>query len=74
MIFMTQRLGEDVSHIVFSRDVGCLQSLALNQLSNKVVADLNVFRPAREGCLLGERDSTFIVTPQSRRGILRVTK
>jgi len=42
MVFMGERLCEDVRHIVIAWNVGCAETLSLHQLADEEVASFDV--------------------------------
>ena len=58
----SQRLRENVNHLLLSRYVLQLNNSPLNIISEEVISDLYVFRPIMKHWILREPDATLIVT------------
>ena len=57
-----EALCEDVSNVVIHGNVWRGQVFILNMVTNKMVANINVFRTSVESRVLGKSDCAMIVT------------
>ena len=62
--FPSQRFGEDINNLIFSRLVQQLDVPLLYQLSDEMMVNFNMLGPCMEHRILCQLDRTLIVTVQ----------
>ena len=69
--FSSKGLGEVVSRIVATRERYKVVGSKISVLSQKMVADVDVFHTSMVDRVFGALDAGFVVDHQSRRGVQR---
>ena len=69
MLVPEQRLGEDICHIVVSRNVKSLHFSSDAQFPEEMISGFNVLGSGRVNWILGQSNSALVVTPECGSGL-----